>query len=125
MVVLSHLAVTLVHGWAHAAAAVPTTPAAQVFIVVVILAGPLVGLLLTQSRPRAGGWLVAATMGGALVFGLVNHFIISSPDHVNHVAEPWRLLFATTAGLLVITEAAGTVAGVWYATRRVERLRPH
>ena len=119
MVVLSHLAVTLVHGWAHAAADVPMTPAAQAFIFVVILAGPLAGLSLARSRPRAGGWLVAATMAGALVFGLVNHFIITSPDHVSHVAEPWRLLFASTAVLLVITEGIGTAVGAWFATRPV------
>jgi hypothetical protein len=57
-------------------------------------------------------------MAGALVFGFVNHFVISSPDHVNHVAEAWRPLFASTAWLLVLTEAAGVAAGVRRATSR-------
>lgn len=91
--------------------------AASIFIYAVIVAGPLAGLWLARSRPRAGGWLVAATMAGALVFGLVNHFVISSPDHVNHVAAQWRMLFASTAVLLVITEGIGTAAGAWFATR--------
>jgi MFS family permease len=122
--VLSHLAVTLLHGFAHTAAHVPTTLAASVFIYLVIEAGPLAGLWVARSHPRAGGWIVASTMAGSLVFGLVNHFVIGSPDHVNHVAEQWRMLFASTAVLLVITEGIGTAAGAWLATR-VERLRPH
>jgi uncharacterized membrane protein YcjF (UPF0283 family) len=80
-------------------------------------------LWLARSRPRAGGWLVASTMAGALVFGIVNHFVISSPDHVNHVAAQWRMLFASTAVLLVITEGIGAVAGAWFAIRHVQHLR--
>ena len=52
-------------------------------------------------------------MAGALVFGLGNHFIIAGEDHVAHVAAEWRTLFGVTAVLLVITEAAGTIVGVW------------
>lgn len=115
--VLGHLAVTFVHGAAHAGAHVPMSIAAGIFIYAVIEAGPLAGLWLARSRPRAGGWLVAATMAAALVFGLVNHFVISSPDHVNHVDVQWRMLFASTAVLLVITEGIGTIAGAWFASR--------
>jgi hypothetical protein len=117
IVVFGHLAVTFVHGAAHAGAQVPTTMAANIFIYLVIEGGPLAGLWLARSHPRAGGWLVAATMSGSLVFGLVNHFVISSPDHVNHVAAQWRMFFASTALLLVITEGIGTAAGAWFATR--------
>jgi hypothetical protein len=117
MAVLGHLAVTFVHGAVHAAANVPMTMAANVFIYLVIEAGPLAGWWLARSRPRAGGWLVAATMAGSLVFGIANHFVIASPDHVNHVAAEWRMLFASTAVLLVITEGIGVAAGAWFATR--------
>ena len=50
----------------------------------------------------AGGWIVAASLGGALVFGLINHFIIAGPDHVAHVAAEWRTLFGVTAALLFV-----------------------
>ena len=119
--VLGHLAVTFVHGAAHAGAQVPMSIAASIFIYAVIVAGPLAGLWLARSRPRPGGWLVAATMAGALVFGIVNHFVISSPDHVNHVATQWRMLFASTAVLLVITEGIGAAAGAWFASSRLRR----
>ena len=116
-VVLGHLIVNFVHGAAHAGARIPMTLAANLFIWIVILAGPIVGLLISRSRPIAGGWIVAATMAGSLVFGIVNHFVIVSPDHVGHVAVEWRTLFAVTAVLLVVLEAAGVVAGATSARR--------
>ena len=127
-IVVGHLIVSLVHGSAHSGARIPMSLAANLFIWIVILAGPLVGLWISRSRPPAGGWIVAATMAGSLIFGIVNHFVIASPDHVNHVAAEWRTLFSVTAALLVVTEAAGVAAGVWCArtVRQVtsDRLSP-
>ena len=108
--VLGHFAVTLVHGAAHAAAAVPMTLAANVFIVLVIEIGPLAGLLMLRRSPIPGAWIIAATLGGSLIFGIVNHFVIIGADHVTHIAARWRELFATTAVLLAITEIAGVAA---------------
>ena len=102
--VLAHLAVSIAHGVIHSAAQVPLAPAAMLFVFVVIVAGPLVGLALTGVAPYAGSWIVGLTMAGSLVFGCVNHFVLASPDHVSHVIESWRALFAATASLLVVTE---------------------
>jgi hypothetical protein len=118
IVVIAHLLVTMVHGAAHSGARIPMTLAANFFIWIVILIGPLAGLWLSRSRPAAGGWLVAATMAGSLVFGIVNHYVIVSPDHVSHVAAEWRTQFSVTAALLVVTELAGVAAGVAAATAR-------
>ena len=120
IVVIGHLVINIVHGSAHAGARIPMTLAANLFIWIVILAGPLAGLWLSRSRPAAGGWVVAATMAGSLVFGIVNHYVIVSPDHVSHVAAEWRALFAVTAALLVVTEIAGVVAGLT-SVRRASR----
>lgn len=120
-IVVVHLAISVLHGRAHSGAEVPLSAAATLFVYLVILAGPLAGLLLLRSMPIAGAWTVAATLGGALVFGLVNHFIIAGPDHIDHVAAAWRPLFGITAALLAVTEAAGAAIGVWSATRRVRR----
>jgi hypothetical protein len=105
--VLAHLVVSIVHGAAHAQAEVPLSRAANMFVYTVILAGPLMGLALTWPAGRIGGWLIAVTMAGSLVFGVVNHFVFASPDHVAHVDPQWRALFATSAILLVVTEALG------------------
>src|SRR4051812_9294942 len=96
-VVLIHLGISLVHGGAHAGAQVPLPLAGALFVYLVILAGPLTGLAASAWRPRAGALIVAVSMAGALVFGLVNHFIISGADHVAHVAPEWRTLFGVTA----------------------------
>jgi hypothetical protein len=115
-VVLLHLVLNLAHGRAHAGAQVPLPLLAALFVYAVILAGPLIGLAAWRWRPRLGGWMVAASMGGALVFGLINHFIIEGPDHIGHVAAAWRQLFSITAVLLVICEAAGAGIGIWSAS---------
>src|SRR5262245_48290428 len=127
-VVVAHLSVSFIHGAAHAQAHVPLSFAANLFVYFVILAGPLIGLGIAlpglKTRPasdlraqaglkagptrvRIGMWVIAVTMLGSLVFGLVNHFVLSSPDHVSHVDPEWRALFATTAVLLALTEALG------------------
>ena len=116
-VVLVHLALNIAHGRAHTGAQVPLPFAGTLFVYIVILAGPLAGLAVTRWRPRAGALIVAASMSGALVFGLINHFIIDGPDHVAHVAAQWRTLFGVTAALLVVCEAAGAAVGVWVAAR--------
>lgn len=105
--VLVHLAVSIVHGIAHTQARVPLSTAANLFVFIVILAGPLAGLALTFPAWRVGSALIALTMAASLVFGLVNHFVLSSPDHVAHVDPQWRLLFGTTAVLLAVTEMLG------------------
>jgi hypothetical protein len=111
-----HLAVSFVHGAAHAGAAVPLSAAANLFVWVVILAGPLAGLAVWRwvSR-RAGAWTVAATLAASLAFGLVNHFVIAGADHVAHVVEAWRVTFGATAVLLALTEASGSAAAIWSA----------
>ena len=115
--VLIHFGVSAVHGFAHTRANVTLPPAAMAFVFTVILAGPIVGLLARIVVPRAGAWVIAATLGAALVFGVANHFLIPGVDHVLHVARPWRVLFGATAALLVLTEAFGAGVAVWCAMR--------
>lgn len=111
-VVLAHLIISMVHGTAHSKAQVPLSLAANVFVFAVIVAGPLIGLGLAWPSRRLGAWLIALTMAGSLVFGLVNHFVLASPDHITHVDPNWRPLFTITAVLLAITEGLGSFLAV-------------
>jgi MFS family permease len=111
-VVIAHLGISLIHGAAHAQANVPMSQVASLFVFVVILAGPLIGLALTLRSRRVGAWLIGITMVASLVFGLVNHFVLASPDHVSHVDPRWQPLFAATAVLLAITEALGAALAI-------------
>ena len=105
--VIVHLLVSMIHGAAHAWASVPLSQASNLFVFVVILAGPLIGLGVSFRTKLYGGVVVALTMAASLVFGVVNHFLIDSPDHVSHIAASWSRLFVTTAVLLAITELLG------------------
>jgi len=109
VVVLLHLAVSVVHGTAHSGAHVPLSRAANLFVFAVIVAGPLVGLAVALAASRIGSWVIAITMAGALLFGCVNHFVLAGPDHVSQVAGQWRAMFATTAALLAALEGLATV----------------
>jgi hypothetical protein len=106
-VVLLHLVISVFHGAVHRAAGVPLSPAAALFVLVVIVAGPLAGVALMWRAERLGAWIVAFTMAGSLAFGLLNHFAIPSADHVAHVARQWQLSFAATAVGLALTEGFG------------------
>ena len=121
VVVLTHLAISIVHGSAHTGAQVPLPFAGTLFVYIVILAGPLAGLGVSRWRLRAGAWIVAVSMSGALIFGLLNHFVIDGLDNVAHVAAEWHTLFGVTAVLLLVSEAAGAAVGVWCAMRAAGR----
>jgi|SRR3954468_18513899 hypothetical protein len=123
LTVLAHLFVSIVHGAAHTGARVPLSPAANLFVYIVILAGPLVGLGLTWLSEEFGGWLIAMTMAAALVFGCVNHFVLASPDHVSHVDAQFRVLFTTTAVLLALSESLACGLAIRLALD--VRVRPH
>jgi hypothetical protein len=118
-VVIVHLAVSIVHGIAHGRAPVLLSAGATLFVVAVILIGPILGLIVYAFwLPRTGAWIVAVTMAGAFAFGLVNHFLISGSDHVSHVPAPWRMMFGITAALLAVIEAAGSALALRHAMRR-------
>jgi hypothetical protein len=118
IIVLAHFVISAAHGTAHTNAEVPLSTAATVFVYAVILAGPWIGLILMWRAPRAGAWMIAVTMAGALVFGIINHFVLESPDHFSHVNPQWRLLFTSTAILLAVTEALGSGLAIRLLNRR-------
>ena len=93
------------------------------FVVIVIIAGPLVGLAWMWKNAVVGARIIGATMAASLLFGLVNHFIIAGPDRVDHFVAHAQTLFEVTALMLVLTEAAGSVLGFSYGRSRGLSLR--
>jgi hypothetical protein len=115
-IVLLHLGVTVLHGWAHAGAVVPVSTVSSIFIFSVIVAAPLIGIGILWFLSISGGaWLVGLSLTAALLFGVVNHFVLDSPDHVAHIVAQWKVLFGTTAVLLALTEALGAGLAFWRA----------
>jgi hypothetical protein len=115
-IVLLHLGVSVLHGWAHAGAVVPVSTVANIFIITDIVVAPLVGIGILWFLSISGGaWLVGLSLTGALLFGVVNHFVLDSPDHVAHIVAQWKVLFGTTAVLLALTETLGAGLAFWRA----------
>jgi hypothetical protein len=119
LVVLS-VAVNLLHTASHAGQHVMSLPGWQLaYIAVVIYAAPVVAAVLLWTRYRlAGAWLLAASMAGSFVFGLVFHFLVSGPDNVFTLPPgTWRTGFQVTAVLLLMLQMIGSLIGLWAAQR--------
>ena len=125
-VILIHLAVSLVHGLAHSRLGISLNAAQAIFVGALITAAPLVaGYLLGKNRLCAGGALLAASMAGALVFGVFYHFIAPGNDNVNHQfllgPATWKDLFDQTAIGIAVLEGLGTILGLNLVLKSVRR----
>ena len=116
-VVWLHVLVVILHAVAHIGAHIlPASFFDYAFIVVVIMIAPVVALFLLKNAPqsRLGALLLFLSMLGALLYGLVNHFLLPGADNATHMLPGvWQLPFLLTSYLLLILEAAGSVIGVW------------
>lgn len=113
--VLAHLVVSMVHGRAHESLAVGLSSWQNIYVLTVIVVAPLIAMVLIWTRlARPGLLLLVVSMAGSLIFGVVYHYVVISPDHVSHLPPgDAQGLFRTTALLLVLTELLGLVVGLW------------
>ncbi len=114
--VVAHLFINIVHGAAHRELHVTLPPAGMLFVIVVILLGPLLALaLLWTSQKRLGLLLLTGSMAASAVFGLYHHFLVRGADHVSaQPPGPAGIVFVVTAYLLFLSEALGTVLGLYF-----------
>jgi hypothetical protein len=117
LIILLHATVVALHGAAHRILNVEASRAQTLFIGIVIIIAPLLaGILILKSMRAAGAIIFTLSMAGSLIFGLYNHFVLISPDHVLHLAgEPgsaWVTIFQLTAVLLALSEGLGVVTGI-------------
>jgi hypothetical protein len=112
--VLAHLVVMMFHGQAHDKLAVGLSPWQNIYVLTVIAIAPLVAMLLLWTRyARPGLVVLVVSMAGSLIFGVIYHFIVVSPDHVSHLPPgDAQGLFRMTAVLLMLTELFGVVVGL-------------
>ena len=65
-----------------------------------------------------GLFLLSFSMGGALLFGLYHHFVAQGPDNVgSHGPGFWAATFTISAYGLLVLEAMGTYAGLYFLSR--------
>ena len=119
--VVAHFALTLVHASSHSALQLLPTGLDLVFILSVIMIGPIVGLLVLRfSRILAAG-LLAVLLAASFVYGFYSHFLAPGPDNVTLVlSQTWTVVFVITAALIGALEIAGVVvaAAVFWAAAR-------
>jgi hypothetical protein len=60
-----HLVISAIHGTAHTNARVPMSQAANLFVFLVILAGPLIGLSISMWAKLFGAVVIALTMAAS------------------------------------------------------------
>jgi len=116
--ILCHFVLSLAHGMAHHRLGIKLTAAQDLFVMGVIVVAPLISLALFYTRlQKWGAGLLLLSMLASLLFGIINHFVLISPDHVSHLPPgQWALSFKITAVLLSIIEALGTLLG-WLGLR--------
>jgi hypothetical protein len=114
-VVVIHEIVVVLHGLAHQIVPVPLSLLQSLFVGIVIVLSPiLAAVLLWTPFEQSGRWLFLGSMTGALLFGIYNHFVVISPDHISQVPfENWGMIFQITAFLLLLTEGIGSGVGIW------------
>ena len=116
VLVVAHLLINIVHGAAHQKLHVTLPPAGMLFVIVVILLGPLLALaLLWTSHKRMGLLLLTVSMAASSVFGLYHHFLVRGADHVSaQPPGPAGTAFVVTSYLLFLTEALGAVLSLYF-----------
>ena len=102
------------HGLAHIKIPVALSLVQSLFVGVVIFPLPIIAAILLWTQfYRLGIWLLLGSIAGSFFFGLYNHFIVISPDHVSQVAfVGWGMLFQITAILILIVDGLGSWIGI-------------
>ena len=99
------------HGLAHIKIPVALSLVQSLFVGIVIFLIPLVAVVLLWTQfYRLGSWLLLGSIGSSFFFGLYNHFIVISPDHVSQVSfVGWGMLFQITGVLILIIDGLGSL----------------
>lgn len=115
MAVVIHAIANGLHGLAHVEVPVSLSLLQSWFVGIVIFPTPIIAAVLLWTQfYRIGSWLLLSSIAGSLLFGLYNHFLVISPDHVSQVSfAGWGLLFQVTAILILIVDGFGCWISVW------------
>ena len=114
LVVLVHFLVNMVHGRAHGELGVGLSEWQTIYVITVILIAPLIAILSLWMRyARVGLLMLVISMASSLIFGVIYHYVIVSPDHVSHLPPgAAQGVFRMSALLLALIELFGLVVGL-------------
>lgn len=113
-VVVIHAIVSAIHGLAHQEIPIPLSLFQSLFVGIVIFLAPIIAAVLLWTQfDRIGNWLLLSSMAGSGLFGLYNHYIVISSDHVSQVSlAGWGLVFQITAFLIPLVDGLGCAVGI-------------
>jgi hypothetical protein len=131
LLVLAHIVMNVIHGTAHQQLGVSISDFQSAYVFLVTLVAPIVAvimlLFLNKTNILLGGaWLLFVSMLASLLFGIVYHIVIPSPDNIFTVMQNpslYSVVFTSTAILLLIVEGVGIWVGA-NAIRMVTKFMP-
>lgn len=117
VLVLVHHGIAYHHGNQHILLAIEMATWQTAFINGVILVLPVLGIILLMTPWRLpGAYAVLIGMLGALIFGVVHHYMLTSPDHISHLpsAESHvHAAFIWTAGAIAMMEGLAAMGAAY------------
>ena len=113
--VVVHLAATLWHGDAHASLAVSLPALKNLYVYIVILIAPIVAAIGIWTRYSGISlWIFTISMLGALLFGVYHHYVLVSPDNIQHLpAGSAQAQFIASAAVIALLELASALYGAF------------
>lgn len=113
-----HLFIGGGHQYTHILAGVQNSPLQILFILIVVTIAPWVAIYLVWKRKfKLGAILFSLSMGASLVFGLMLHFLVESPDLYLNVVPKHKASFLYSALGLAFIEFVGFAYGARLALR--------
>ena len=115
IIVVIHVIINGLHGLAHVEIPVSLSLLQSLFVGIVIFPIPMIAAVLLWTQfYRIGSWLLLSSIAASLLFGIYNHLLVISPDHLSQVSfAGWGLLFQITAILILIVDGFGCWIGIW------------
>ncbi|MEH2465375.1 hypothetical protein [Nostoc sp.] len=115
IIVVIHVIINGLHGLAHVEVPVSLSLLQSLFVGIVIFPIPMIAAVLLWTQfYRIGSWLLLSSIAASLLFGIYNHLLVISPDHLSQVSfAGWGLLFQITAILILIVDGFGCWIGIW------------
>ena len=132
LIVIANTIINGLHGIAHQQVGVSISDFQSAYVFIATLLAPIAAaviMLLFLNKPKillGGAWLLLVSMLASVLFGIVYHIVIPSPDNIFTVMQNpslYSVVFTSTATLLLIVEGVGTWVGA-KATRIVTKFMP-
>jgi hypothetical protein len=118
LLVLTHHAIAYFHGAAHTQLEISMALWQNLFINLIIIALPLLGVVLLWTKwTNFGLFGIMLAMVGALIFSIMHHYTLPSPDHISHLPAGEAHVhanFVWTASATVILEALAAVTSAYF-----------